>query len=103
MAAPSPADDVTLTFGGNATTLLRLGGFTLLTDANFIGRVQRVYLGKGMWAKRLTNPALLPEDLPDLDDVLLSHLHGDHWDRIAYAAIDRDLPVLTTQEAAGKL
>ena len=35
MAAPSPpsrADDVTLTFGGNATTLLRLGPFTLLTD-----------------------------------------------------------------------
>ena len=31
MAAPSPADDVTLTFGGNATTLLRLGPFTHLT------------------------------------------------------------------------
>ena len=96
-------DDVTLTFGGNATTLLRLGQFTLLTDPNFIGRGQRVYLGKGLWTKRLTDPAILPEDLPDLDAVLLSHLHGDHWDRIAYATIDRDTPVVTTQSAARAL
>jgi L-ascorbate metabolism protein UlaG (beta-lactamase superfamily) len=97
------ADDVTLTFGGTATTLLRLGGFTLLTDPNFVGRGERVYLGKGLWTRRLTDPALLPGDLPDLDAVLLSHLHGDHWDRIAYATIDRSLPIITTQEAAGKL
>ncbi len=37
----SSADDVTLTFGGNATTLLRLGPFTLLTDPNFLRRGQR--------------------------------------------------------------
>jgi L-ascorbate metabolism protein UlaG (beta-lactamase superfamily) len=35
---PPPAGDVTLTFGGNATTLLRIGGFTLLTDPNFLHR-----------------------------------------------------------------
>ena len=98
-----PGDDVTLTFGGNATTLLRLGQFTLLTDPNFIGRGQRVYLGKGLWTRRLTDPAILPEDLPDLDAVLLSHLHGDHWDRIAYATIDRDTPVITTQAASRTL
>lgn len=98
-----PGDDVTLTFGGNATTLLRLGGFTLLTDPNFITRGQRVYLGKGLWTKRLTDPAILPGDLPDLDAVLLSHLHGDHWDRIAYATIDRETPIVTTQAAARTL
>ncbi|PWW22372.1 L-ascorbate metabolism protein UlaG (beta-lactamase superfamily) [Geodermatophilus normandii] len=98
-----PGDDVTLTFGGNATTLLRLGGFTLLTDPNFIARGQRVYLGKGLWTRRLTDPAILPEDLPDLDAVLLSHLHGDHWDRIAYATIDRETPIVTTQAAARTL
>src|SRR4028118_1046507 len=98
-----PGDDVTLTFGGNATTLLRLGQFTLLTDPNFIGRGQRVYLGKGLWTRRLTDPAILPEDLPDLDAVLLSHLHGDHWDRIAYATIDRDTPVITPQAASRTL
>ena len=33
------ADDVTMTFGGNATMLLRLGPFTLLTDPNFVQAV----------------------------------------------------------------
>jgi L-ascorbate metabolism protein UlaG (beta-lactamase superfamily) len=96
-------DDVTLTFGGNATTLLRLGGFTLLTDPNFLRRGQRAYLGKGLWTKRLTDPALLPTQLPALDAILLSHLHADHWDRIATRTLDRGTPVLTTQEAAAAL
>ncbi|HEX2073739.1 MAG TPA: MBL fold metallo-hydrolase [Geodermatophilus sp.] len=100
--ADSP-DDVTLTFGGNATTLLRIGRFTLLTDPNFLHRGQRAYLGKGLWTKRLTDPALLPTQLPALDAILLSHLHGDHWDRIAYRTLDRATPVVTTQEAARRL
>jgi len=98
-----PTDDVTLTFGGNATTLLRLGPFTVLTDPNFVHRGQRVYLGKGLWTKRLTEPALQPTQLPALDAILLSHLHGDHWDRIATRSLDKGLPVITTQEAAKAL
>jgi L-ascorbate metabolism protein UlaG (beta-lactamase superfamily) len=98
-----PTDDVTLTFGGNATTLLRLGPFTLLTDPNFVHRGQRVYLGNGLWTKRLTEPALQPTQLPALDAVLLSHLHGDHWDRIATRSLDKRLPVITTQQAAKAL
>jgi hypothetical protein len=34
-----------LTFVGTATTVLRLGAFTLLTDPNLIRRGQRVHLG----------------------------------------------------------
>jgi L-ascorbate metabolism protein UlaG (beta-lactamase superfamily) len=100
---PSPAGDVTLTFGGNATTLLRIGGFTLLTDPNFLHRGQRAYLGKGLWTKRLTEPALLPTQLPALDSILLSHLHADHWDRIATRTLDKGTPVVTTPAAAAAL
>jgi len=89
-----------LTFVGTATTVLRLGGFTLLTDPNFLHRGQRAYLGKGLWTKRLTEPALQPTQLPALDSILLSHLHADHWDRIATRTLDRDTPVITTQAAA---
>jgi len=96
-------DDVTLTFGGTATTLLCIGGFTLLTDPNFLHRGQRAYLGYGLWTKRLTEPALQPTQLPRLDAILLSHLHGDHWDRIATAHLDKATPVVTTQEAASRL
>ena len=92
-----------LTFIGTATTLVRLGGFTLLTDPNFLHRGQRAYLGKGLWSRRLTEPALAPAQLPALDAVVLSHLHGDHWDRVARRELDRTPPVLTTTSAAPRL
>ena len=93
----------TLEFVGTATTLLRLGSTTLLTDPNFLHRGQRAYLGKGLFSKRLTEPSRQPEDLPPLDGVLLSHLHGDHFDRVARERLSRDLPVLTTPAASHKL
>lgn len=94
------ADDVTMTFGGNATMLLRIGGFTLLTDPNFLHRGQRARLGYGLRAKRLTDPALQPTQLPALDAILLSHMHGDHWDRIATKWLPKGTAVVTTPEAA---
>jgi L-ascorbate metabolism protein UlaG (beta-lactamase superfamily) len=93
----------TLTFVGTATTVLRLGAFTLLTDPNFLHEGQRAYLGKGLWSRRLTEPALQPADLPELDAVLLSHLHGDHFDRVARRDLARSQPVVTTKAAARRL
>ncbi len=92
-----------LEFIGTATSLLRLGPFTVLTDPNFLHRGQRAYLGKGLFSRRLTEPSLPPHQLPALDAVVLSHLHGDHFDRVARRELDRSLPVLTTPQAAGRL
>lgn len=92
-----------LSFIGTATTLLRLGSFTLLTDPNFLHRGQRAYLGKGLWSRRLTEPSMQPEDLPPLDAVVLSHLHGDHFDRVAKGKLTRTPPVVTTPSAARRL
>jgi len=36
-----------LTFVGTATTILRIGAFTILTDPNFLHRGQRAYLAWG--------------------------------------------------------
>ena len=103
MTVTEPVDDVTMTFGGNATMLLRIGPFTLLTDPNFLHRGQRAHLGYGLRAKRLTEPALQPTQLPALDAIVLSHMHGDHWDRIATRSLPKDVPVVTTPEAAACL
>ncbi|HEY6738535.1 MAG TPA: MBL fold metallo-hydrolase [Actinopolymorphaceae bacterium] len=92
-----------MTFVGTATTVLRLGPFTILTDPNFLHRGQRVYLGYGLFSKRRTEPGLQPGDLPLLSGILLSHLHGDHFDRIARDRMARDLPVVTTPQAASTL
>lgn len=92
-----------VTFLGTATTLLRLGPFTLLTDPNFLRSGQRAYLGYGMWSRRRTEPALQPHDLPRLDAIVLSHLHGDHFDRVARRDLPSHLRVVTTPQAAQRL
>ena len=92
-----------LSFIGTATTLIELGSFRILTDPNFLHEGQRAYLGKGLWSRRLTEPSLQPEALPELDAVVLSHLHGDHFDRVARAELSRSQPVITTPQAAGRL
>lgn len=92
-----------ITFVGTATTLIQVAGFTILTDPNFLHRGDRAYVGLGVTAKRLTEPALSPGQLPELDFVLLSHHHGDHFDRIAARDLDHDLPIITEPHAARKL
>jgi L-ascorbate metabolism protein UlaG (beta-lactamase superfamily) len=92
-----------LYFIGTATTLLRCAGFTILTDPNFLHRGQRAYLGKGLTSRRLSEPACTPAELPGLDGIVLSHLHGDHWDRIAQRHLDHSLPIITTPHASRRL
>jgi L-ascorbate metabolism protein UlaG (beta-lactamase superfamily) len=92
-----------VTFVGNATTLLKLGPITLLTDPNFLHRGQHAYLGYGVTTRRLTEPALTIDELPPLDGIVVSHLHGDHWDRVAHRGLDHDLPVITTPHASKRL
>ncbi|SEG40826.1 L-ascorbate metabolism protein UlaG, beta-lactamase superfamily [Thermomonospora echinospora] len=92
-----------VTFVGNATVIIHYGAFTLLTDPNFVPRGHRVHLGYGIVTTRLKDPALAVEDLPELDAVVLSHLHGDHWDGVAERHLDRSLPIVTTQAAARAL
>ncbi len=92
-----------LLFIGTATTLIRYGDLTLLTDPNFLHQGQRAYLGYGLSAKRLTEPALTVEQLPALDLIVLSHLHGDHWDRQAQRGLDHHLPIITTPHASKRL
>ena len=60
-------------------------------------------MGHGLWSKRLTEPAKSIEQLPPVDLVLLSHLHGDHFDRHARRGLDRDLPIVTTRQSARRL
>ncbi len=90
-------------FVGTATTLIRYGGFTILTDPNFLHSGDHVHLGYGLRSKRLTNPAIEIEDLPGLDLVVLSHMHEDHFDRVAEQKLDRTVPIVTTKDAASSL
>lgn len=90
-------------FIGTATAIIRYGGFTILTDPNFLHRGEKVHLGYGFRSTRLTEPSVGFAQLPDIDFVVLSHLHEDHFDRLVERRLDRTIPIVTTPSAADKL
>ncbi|HEX2915648.1 MAG TPA: MBL fold metallo-hydrolase [Chloroflexia bacterium] len=92
-----------LFFIGTATVLLRYAGFTILTDPNFLHRHDVAKLGYGLRSTRLTEPAMQIEDLPPVELIVLSHMHEDHFDRIAIARLDKNIPILSTPQAVAVL
>ncbi|HEX8948447.1 MAG TPA: MBL fold metallo-hydrolase [Dissulfurispiraceae bacterium] len=105
LAFPGLADISALKHGsiffvGAATTVIRYGGFTILTDPNFLHAGDHAHMGYGITSKRKTNPAMEIGDLPPLDLCVLSHMHGDHWDKMAEARLAKSLPIVTTLEAS---
>ncbi len=92
-----------ISFVGTATVIIRYAGFTILTDPNFLHSGDHVHLGYGIRAQRRTDPAIDIDELPPIDFVLLSHMHGDHFDRVAEERLDADLPIITTRHAADDL
>lgn len=101
---PEPASERSdLTFVGTATVIIRFGGFTILTDPNFLHQGDHAPLGYGLTATRLTDPAIEWHDLPPIDFVLLSHHHGDHFDPFVVDHLAKDTPIVTEPHSARKL
>jgi L-ascorbate metabolism protein UlaG (beta-lactamase superfamily) len=96
-------DTGSIFFVGTATVLVRYAGFTFLTDPNFLHRGDHVHLGYGLQSRRLTDPAMEIDTLPPLDFVMLSHMHEDHFDRVATEKLDKTVPIITTRHAAADL
>lgn len=65
---------------GHSSILLKIDGFTIITDPVFSDRAG-VNLGvTTLGVKRLVAPALEILALPEVDLILLSHAHMDHFD-----------------------
>ncbi|MFB3829174.1 MAG: MBL fold metallo-hydrolase [Bryobacteraceae bacterium] len=81
---------------GHATVLLKIDGFTILTDPVFSERVGLNLGPLTLGLKRLVAPALRPRQLPRIDLVLLSHAHMDHLDIPSLHALeDKRVAVVT--------
>ncbi len=78
---------------GHATTLHQFGGHWIITDPVLGDRIGP-HLGKGvcLGPKRYFSCAMQPEQLPDLDLVLITHAHLDHLDRYSLGT----LPLVNT-------
>jgi L-ascorbate metabolism protein UlaG (beta-lactamase superfamily) len=98
MAAPGSVQ-----FIGTATVLIRYMGITILTDPNFLHKGDKVHLGYGLHAERLTEPALELAQLPPIDLVVLSHFHEDHFDKLVQQQLDRNTLIVSTRHAAARL
>jgi L-ascorbate metabolism protein UlaG (beta-lactamase superfamily) len=65
---------------GHSTVLLKIDGFTILTDP-LLGERCGIRMGPvTVGLKRLVAPAALRDELPHIDLILLSHAHFDHFD-----------------------
>jgi len=65
---------------GHSTVLLKIDGFSILTDPVFSTRIGLSLGPLTLGIKRLVEIALPFETLPRVDLVLLSHAHMDHFD-----------------------
>ena len=79
-----------------STVLLKIDGFTILTDPVFSARVGLSFGPLTLGIKRLVAPALLVRELPKIDLILLSHAHFDHLDMPSMAALQNSGATLIT-------
>ena len=86
-------------FVGTATTIIEWEGARIMTDPNFLHAGDHVHLCPGVTAERATEPALDLHELPQLDCILLSHYHEDHFDKLVENSINRGFPIITTPHA----
>jgi L-ascorbate metabolism protein UlaG (beta-lactamase superfamily) len=100
--APATWDDnaVTLAWLGHATVLVNFYGLRIITDPVLFARIG-VDLGIGtLGPLRLVQCALTPDELPEIDLVLVSHAHFDHLDTPSLGAIrGRPVAVMAVETA----
>jgi L-ascorbate metabolism protein UlaG (beta-lactamase superfamily) len=93
---PSPAgwrdNAITLAWLGHATVLINFYGVRILTDPVLFRRIGVDLVLGSLGPLRLVQSALAPEELPEIDVVLVSHAHFDHLDTPSLAAV-RGTPV----------
>jgi len=82
---------ITLAWLGHATVLINFYGLRIITDPVLFPRIG-VDVGVGsIGPVRLVNCALAPDELPEIDLVLVSHAHFDHLDTPSLGAV-RGMP-----------
>ena len=89
---------------GHSTVLLKIDGFTVLTDPVFTSRAGVHFGPLAIGIQRLVRPALRIAELPKIDLILLSHAHFDHFDIPSLRRLEsRGSTVITAARTSGLL
>lgn len=86
-----PESPLQVTYLGHATVLIELDGVRILTDPVLRRRVMHL-------RRLVAKPG--PAELAQLDGILLSHLHFDHFDPGTLKRFDRDIRVVVPRGGA---
>lgn len=98
-----PSRGVFAAWLGHSTVLLKIDGFTVLTDPVFS---ERAGLNLGITTlgiKRLVQPPLQISELPPIDLILVSHAHMDHLDIPSLRKLENSRTEVVTAHATGDL
>ncbi len=95
--------DLAFSWLGHASVLFRQGGMNILADPVFS---QRIGLRVGPWTlgpERLSSAPALPEHLPAIDLILITHAHFDHLDKPTLDRLARQQTVVVTARRTRRL
>lgn len=96
-----PQEALAASWLGHATTLLRVGDLTVLTDPVLSGRIGPRVAGRTMGVSRLMGaPVGVP---PPVDVILISHAHFDHLDRPSLRRLVSPRTTVITARNTGRL
>jgi L-ascorbate metabolism protein UlaG (beta-lactamase superfamily) len=98
-----PTEGVHAAWIGHSTVLIRVDGFTILTDPVFSMRVGIKIGPFTLGMKRLVDPAVRIEQVPVPDLILLSHAHMDHLDRPSLRKLENRGTTVITAAATSDL
>ena len=91
-------DTITAAWIGHATVLINFFGTNIITDPVFSERIGlNVANLFTIGPKRLVYPAMVFEELPRIDLILLSHAHFDHLDTPTLRKFDRSVPIVVAK------
>lgn len=82
-------DKISCTYIGHATTLIKVGPTTILTDPHF-GKRTLIF-------PRIAPMPFPPQNLPNLSCVLLSHTHFDHLNVASFKYISCSVPIIVPE------
>ncbi len=75
---------------GHSTVLIQLDGLNIITDPIFSQRI----LG---FSKRYVEPGITFENLPNIDAIIISHEHFDHFDKKSLRGFNKNIPFIVSK------